>query len=366
MKRLTNFSQIRGVIWPISVRTLVGAIFAMSGAITHAQDRVSQNCAQLGMKQGAQGQNDCVSRGLNVLLVQNSITPLPATKPKLAPELTVLQLEEKFWDDAKTIGNKEAFEAYLASYPTGRYVSLASASILRLSTTKTSPVQDVGAECLGNPESWNRCIGTKTFADGGKYVGEFKEGKSNGHGTRTWPDGAKYVGEFRDNKRSGQGAFLWPDGSKYVGEFRDGKPNGQGTRTLPDGSINYSGLWADGRRENLRSFERCRAYGFDPKSTSITQCILQLELADQQTARAQSQQRVLEAQAQNQRRELESRCGLAEAQGWLAPSAGGGFAEGAQRAAAAYSACMAGLPPPTSGRVICRREGRDEVNCISQ
>jgi hypothetical protein len=42
------------------------------------------------------------------------------------------QKEEKFWDDTKAAGNKEAYEAYLESYPKGRYVSLANGSYLIL------------------------------------------------------------------------------------------------------------------------------------------------------------------------------------------------------------------------------------------
>ena len=139
--------------------------------------------------------------------------------------------------------------------------------------------------------SWTNCIGTATFTDGAKYVGEFKDGKRNGHGTMTlasgqkyvgefrdgnrsgqgtntlprgdkyvgdwkddeyngrgtltWPDGQKYVGEFRDGKPSGQGTHTWPDGQKYVGEYRDDNYHGQGTLTRPNGSVMHSGLWAD-------------------------------------------------------------------------------------------------------------------------
>lgn len=57
----------------------------------------------------------------------------------------------------------------------------------------------------------------------------------NGQGTLTIPNGGKYVGEFEDGKYSGQGTWTSPDGAKYVGEFKDGKRNGQGTWTSPDG-----------------------------------------------------------------------------------------------------------------------------------
>lgn len=461
MKELMALLKIPGVITSTSVCTLVGLIFAISAVTANAQDRVSQNCAQLGLKQGVQGQNECVNQGVNGLLAQNSISSFPTTKPRQVPELNALQREEKFWDDAKAIGNKEALEAYLASYPTGRYVSLAKASILKMTPTKSLQAQEATmVECIGSPETWNNCIGTQTLNSGGKYVGEFKEGKrngqgtfnwpsghkyvgeskddkrtgkgtltwpdgqkyvgefkdnkrsgqgvnnlpdgtkyvgewkddkANGYGTRNWPDGAKYAGEWVDDKRSGQGTFTWPDGSQYVGEFRDSKVNGQGTRTWPDGakyigqfvdekrhgqgsmmrpdgSLIYSGLWTDGKQNSTRPAvqqrtftpieaaleARCRGYGFESQSTGIAQCMLQLDQADRQLA-----------QAQRQRKELESRCGLAEAQGWLAPTTTGSFAEGAQRAAAAYNACMAGLPTPVT-RVICQRQGPNEAYCFSQ
>jgi formylglycine-generating enzyme required for sulfatase activity len=53
------------------------------------------------------------------------------------PELSATQLEEKFWDEAKGVGNREAFEAYLSTYPKGRYVSLAKAAIAHLTAAGT-------------------------------------------------------------------------------------------------------------------------------------------------------------------------------------------------------------------------------------
>jgi len=461
MKDITASLRNSGIFLSIPAWTLTGLMLVMSAAATQAQNSVSQNCAQLGLKQGVQGQNECLNQGVNALLAQNSISQFPTTKPRQVPELNALQREEKFWDDAKAIGNKEAFEAYLASHPNGRYESLAKASILKMTPTKSLQVQEATmVECIGSPDTWNNCIGTQTLNSGGKYVGEFKEGKRNGQGTfnwpsghkyvgeskddkrtgkgtftwpdgqkyvgefkdnkrsgqginnlpdgskyvgewkddkangqgaRNWPDGAKYVGEWVDDKRSGQGTFTWPDGSKYVGEFRDSKVNGQGTRTWPDGakyvgqfvnekrhgqgsmmrpdgSLIYSGLWTDGIQNSTRPVvqqrvftpmeaaleARCRGYGFEPQSAGIAQCMLQLDQAERQAV-----------QAQSQRKELESRCGLAEAQGWLAPTTTGSFGEGAQRAAAAYNACMAGLPPPVT-RVICQRQGANEAYCFSQ
>ena len=48
--------------------------------------------------------------------------------------------------------------------------------------------------------TWTNCFGTHTFADG-TYVGEFRDNKPHGKGTYTFADGGKYVGEWRDGKR---------------------------------------------------------------------------------------------------------------------------------------------------------------------
>lgn len=47
------------------------------------------------------------------------------------PDLSEAQKEEKFWEDAKSAGNKEAFEAYIGLYPNGRYIGLAKANIAK-------------------------------------------------------------------------------------------------------------------------------------------------------------------------------------------------------------------------------------------
>ena len=91
----------------------------------------------------------------------------------------------------------------------------------------------------------HNCFGSYTFANGNKYVGEYKDGKRNGQGTYTLASGGKYVGEYKDDKKNGQGTFTWADGDKYVGEYKDGKRHGQGTCTYADGTVE-EGIWKDG------------------------------------------------------------------------------------------------------------------------
>jgi hypothetical protein len=54
---------------------------------------------------------------------------------------------------------------------------------------------------------WTNCQGTFTFANGDKYVGEFRDGKYHGQGTATYADGGKYIGEFKDGNKNGQGTL---------------------------------------------------------------------------------------------------------------------------------------------------------------
>ena len=119
-------------------------------------------------------------------------------------------------------------------------------------------------ECPGSPTkstkvwtSWNNCEGTYTYANGDKYVGEWKDGNKHGQGTYTYADGDKYVGEFKDGKRHGQGTLYYLannqfKGDIYIGEFKDGKWHGQGTYTYGSKSKwagdKYVGEFKDGKK----------------------------------------------------------------------------------------------------------------------
>ncbi len=100
--------------------------------------------------------------------------------------------------------------------------------------------------CPEDPnQRFHNCFGTYTFADGNKYIGEFRDDNFNGQGTFTFASGGKYVGEWRDDKYHGQGTLTTANGNKYVGEFRDDKPHGQGTFTFADGRV-LEGIFKDG------------------------------------------------------------------------------------------------------------------------
>ena len=76
-----------------------------------------------------------------------------------------------------------------------------------------------------------------------------------GQGTSTYPDGGKYEGEWEDGKQHGQGTYTYPNGSKYEGEWKDGRKHGQGTMTYPDGTV-QRGTWKHGKLLALKQEQR--------------------------------------------------------------------------------------------------------------
>jgi hypothetical protein len=79
-------------------------------------------------------------------------------------------------------------------------------------------------------------IGTYTFANGDKYVGEMSYGALHGQGTYTFRNGDKYVGEFKRGKRTGNGTYAFFGGDSFVGNVVDGKPCGYGVYRFANGS----------------------------------------------------------------------------------------------------------------------------------
>ena len=97
-----------------------------------------------------------------------------------------------------------------------------------------------------------------TSPRGGKYEGEYKDGKRHGQGKLTYPDGRKFVGEWKDGEPIGQGTFTWSNGDKYVGEFKDGKNMVKGhTLNLREGSMQENGrMEKDGTEHSMTKKEK--------------------------------------------------------------------------------------------------------------
>ena len=126
--------------------------------------------------------------------------------------------------------------------------------------------------CPSNyPEKWDNCIGTKTYPNGDKYIGGYKDGNRDGLGTYTYTSGSKYVGEHKDGEKHGQGTYTWADGDKYVGEIKFNKFHGQGTYTFANG-VKESGYYMNGKYIPTI----CENMGLTKGTESFGQCVLKL------------------------------------------------------------------------------------------
>ncbi len=104
------------------ILTLAQQVFAQSSSLAQ------KKCTEFGFKIGTSQHIECVNQYL-----QSSGASKAPSKPTQAivPAFTAAQREEKFWDEAKSAGNKEGYEAYLESYPKGTYAGLAKAHVVR-------------------------------------------------------------------------------------------------------------------------------------------------------------------------------------------------------------------------------------------
>lgn len=110
--------------------------------------------------------------------------------------------------------------------------------------------------------------GLYLWKDGGKYLGDFRQGQMHGYGKRLYSSGSFYEGEFSNGKRSGKGKMVfkngdeydgewndedmqgwgmykWASGDTYIGGFKRDKRDGKGTLTLSTGET-YVGEWDGG------------------------------------------------------------------------------------------------------------------------
>ena len=55
--------------------------------------------------------------------------------------------------------------------------------------------------------------------EGGRIVGEFKEGKKHGAVKIISKDGQTFWGEYKNDSREGYGTYTWPNGESYSGQW---------------------------------------------------------------------------------------------------------------------------------------------------
>jgi formylglycine-generating enzyme required for sulfatase activity len=126
------------------VSVLFGGLLLFSDA-AQAQDTdtARKKCVDYGFRENTPANARCVKQVLQSAGSSNTpATPLPA----VAPGSLEAQKEEEFWKDAKAVGNRAAFEAYLDNYPKGRYAGLARANMERFTDLATMQPKDLAEQ----------------------------------------------------------------------------------------------------------------------------------------------------------------------------------------------------------------------------
>ena len=84
----------------------------------------------------------------------------------------------------------------------------------------------------------------ENFVDRTVYIGNVVNNLKEKKGILEFCDGTKYDGEFKNDKFDGEGILIFPDGRKYEGQFKDNKIKGKGKFTWSDGKV-YEGEYED-------------------------------------------------------------------------------------------------------------------------
>ena len=204
--------------------------------------------------------------------------------------------EDRFWEDTKSAGNRDGFEAYLDQYPKGRYANLARANINRLivvgvtggpsagsavtaalsavaplATSAPAPSPPTGEVVLAALQPAGPTVrklampngdryegdaigvvrtgkGVYTFANGDRYEGDLVDNYFHGKGTQTYVNGDTYAGDFQRSVKTGQGTYRYANGDKYAGGFLNNLLHGKGLQTYKGGDT-YEGDYENGNKQ---------------------------------------------------------------------------------------------------------------------
>lgn len=83
-------------------------------------------------------------------------------------------------------------------------------------------------------------VGTMHYANGDKYVGNWKDNKRADEGVMTYANGDKYNGNWKDNKMEGKGIYTFKNKDVYDFNWADNRMKGQGKIIYENGDV-YEG-----------------------------------------------------------------------------------------------------------------------------
>lgn len=197
--------------------------------------------------------------------------------------------EDMFWQDSKAPDNIEGYEAYLSTYPNGRYAGLARANISRLRsragagtpapapaparapvTVAAAPAESPAppaptppaAPAAASPPAaaaprpaigTGRTMASYTLSNGDRYEGETVGVMRTGRGTYLFANGDRYVGDLVDNSFTGKGVMTFAYGDRYEGDYVRGQKHGQGVYVFAN-KDRFEGHFADNLYQGIGSF----------------------------------------------------------------------------------------------------------------
>jgi hypothetical protein len=107
--------------------------------------------------------------------------------------------------------------------------------------------------CVGELTRWDRCYGTyrahyiELTGFVGKYSGEWVQGKPYGQGVLIMPNQQGYVEASELPKNYGINTKFVSDGGRYIGDFKNGLYDGLGIEYSGSGAVERSGVYERGR-----------------------------------------------------------------------------------------------------------------------
>ena len=92
-------------------------------------------------------------------------------------------------------------------------------------------------------DCYNYAVATGSeFSYNGARQQQYKDHKKHGKGTYAYANGDKYVGEWKKAKYDGKGIYTYANGDQYAGEWKKGLRHGKGIFTNAKGKIE-EGIW---------------------------------------------------------------------------------------------------------------------------
>ena len=114
---------------------------------------------------------------------------------------------------------------------------------------------DEAKERAGLDEETLPTFGSVNYANGGKYVGGFKNGKRHGLGSFVFANGDRFRGHYVEGKREGYGTYEFTSGERYEGYFHNGKYHHWGLYFFKNGD-KYFGQYRHGTRNGTGTLSK--------------------------------------------------------------------------------------------------------------